>query len=75
MLPPSKLNITSFSEWARVTRTEQMYGKTKVIEVNLSIAIAIILFMNIALRYIDSIKIDLHACAKKLLRDFLSTKR
>ena len=51
-----------------------MYGKTKVIEVNLSIAIAIILFMNIA-RYIDSIKSDLHACAKKLLRDFLATKR
>ena len=74
MLPPSKLNITSFSEWARVTRTEQMHGKTKVIEVNLSIAIAIILFMNIA-RYIDSIKSDLHACAKKLLRDFLASKR
>ena len=64
MLPPSNLNITSFSEWARVTRTGQMYGKTKVIEVNISIAIAITLFMNIALRYIDCIKSDIHACAK-----------
>lgn len=46
MLPSSKLNITSFSKSARVTRKELKYGKTKLIEVNQSFPIEILIFYS-----------------------------
>ena len=69
MLPSSELGIISFSKSARVTKTKQKYGKTKVIEVNRIVSVEILFRLRIQNSIIPTVLEAIYTHAQKLLKE------